>query len=118
MVNLLSSIIFTVTALHEIFGYVVDNVALPTTSGFRLTIKDSSKIDLQSFLYSTVLAASTSLRMPKLINEFNNFFGKDENGKVDDAIKWEIDVWRQFQDSLKVQSKKVKEDNKKNIEFE
>jgi len=57
--------------------------------------------------------------MPKLINEFNNFFGKGENGEVDDAINWEIEVWNNFQKSLRNQSKKVKEDNlEKNTEFE
>jgi len=50
--------------------------------------------------------------MPKLMSKFANFFG------VGGAPKWEIDVWQQFQDSIKAQSKKVQEeDAKRSVEF-
>ena len=112
MVNLLSSFIFTVTAYHELLGTIVDYVLLPSTNGFRLTKKDPSKIDLQSFLNTSIIGASTSLRMPSLMNKFSNFFGKGG------APEWEIHVWQHFQDRIKNQSKKVKEDGVKgNVEF-
>lgn len=90
----------------------MDYVRLPSANGFRLTKKDPSKIDLHSFLYTSVIGASTALRMPKLMSKFANFFG------AGGAPKWEIDVWQKFQDSIKVQSKKVQEeDAKRKVEF-
>jgi len=50
MVKLLSSIIFTVTAWHELVGQIVDYTELPSRCGVRLTKRDPSKIDLQSYL--------------------------------------------------------------------
>ncbi len=112
MVDLLTAIIFTVTAFHELVGNVVDFAALPTRSGIRLTKRDPTRIDLQSFLVTALISASTSLRMPSLMSKFANFFG------AGGAPSWEIDVWQQFQDDLAEQSKKVNEDDKmRQVEF-
>ena len=112
MVDLLTAIIFTVTAFHELVGNVVDFTALPTRSGIRLSKRDPTRIDLQSFLVTALISASTSLRMPSLMSTFANFFG------VGGAPSWEIDVWQQFQDDLAEQSKKVNEDDKSRpVEF-
>jgi len=112
MVNLLTSIIFTVTAYHEMVGHVIDYTELPTRAGFRLTKADPSSIDLQSFLGSAIITASTSTKMPQLMSAFSNFFG------AGGAPEWEINVWSNFQDCLVEQSKKVQEgDAKREVEF-
>jgi hypothetical protein len=112
MVNLLSSIIFTVTAYHELIGNVVDYTVLPSRAGFRLTKKDPSKIDLQSFLYTAAITASTSKQMPRLMAPFENFFG------AGGAPLWERDAWSSLQADLKSQSKKVRQDDKeREVEF-
>lgn len=67
---------------------------------------------MSSFLYTCVIGASTSTRMPMLMSQFSNFFGSGG------APKWEIDVWQKFQDSIETQSKKVQEeDAKRDVEF-
>jgi len=114
MVNLLSSVIFAVTAYHEIIGHIVDYTILPSRSGFRLSKSDPTEIDLQSFIITGLIAASTSVTMPKLMSAFSNFFG------TGGAPDWEIDIWASFQQKLEVQSKKVQdEDNNRpaGIEF-
>eukprot|EP00980_Cylindrotheca_fusiformis_P011991 scaffold2836_cov99-Cylindrotheca_fusiformis.AAC.6 len=105
MVDLLSTIIFTVTAYHELVGHVIDYTLLPSRAGFRLTKRDPSRIDLQAFLYTMSIAASTSKRMPALMADFPNFFG--EGG----APAWEREVWNTFQADLISQSKKVRNDD-------
>lgn len=101
MVNLLSSIIFAVTAYHELVGHVVDYTILPTRAGFRLCKEDPSEIDLQSLLLTSIIAASTSVPMPKLMSKFENFFG------AGGAPAWEKDVWSSFLLKLAEQSTKV-----------
>mmetsp|Transcript_8167 Transcript_8167/g.11666 ORF Transcript_8167/g.11666 Transcript_8167/m.11666 type:complete len:181 (-) Transcript_8167:170-712(-) len=107
MINVLSSIIFTVTAYHELVGYLVDYALLPSRAGFRLTKKDPSAIDFQSYLLTSVIAASTSVKMPMLTNKFPNFFG------VDGAPEWERTLWNSFQSKITEQSAKVQAANKK-----
>lgn len=102
LVNLCSTIIFTVTAYHELIGHVVDYTVFPWRSGFRLTKKDPSMIDLQSLLLSGLISASTSKRMPMLMSPFKNFFG------AEGAPAWERDLWDSFLEELDKQSKKVK----------
>ena len=112
MVNLLSQIIFTVTAYHELVGHVVDYTILPSRAGFRVTKKNPSQIDLQSFLLSNIIAASTSVAMPSLMNSFEDFFG------VGGAPAWEKDVWGDFQRKLRAQSQKVKNSDRwRDVEF-
>jgi len=116
MVNLLSTIIFTVTGYHEIMGHVVDYTILPTRAGFRIGKKSvggiQTQIDLQSFLNATMISASTSKRMPKLIAEFPNYIG------AGGAPEWEKDVWGTYQTALKRQSAKVQAaDQKRSVEF-
>lgn len=85
---------------------------LPSANGFRITKKNPSLIDLHSFMYTSVIGASTALRMPALMSKFPNFFG------AGGAPSWEIDVWQKFQDSIKAQAKKVQaEDAKRSVEF-
>jgi len=112
MVNLLSQIIFTVTAYHELVGHVIDYTILPSRAGFRLTKKNPSQIDLQSFLLANLITASASVAMPRLMHSFGNFIG------VGGAPAWETTVWADFQSKLGVQSKKVKAaDAKRVVEF-
>jgi hypothetical protein len=112
MVNLLSQIIFTVTAYHELIGNVIDYAILPSRSGFRLTKKNPSQIDLQSYLLGTVVTGTTSIKMPELMKSFGNFIG------VGGAPAWETTVWADFQSKLGSQSKKVKAaDAKRAVEF-
>ena len=112
MVNLLSQIIFTVTAYHELIGHVIDYTILPSRAGFRLTKDNPSQIDLQSYLLASIITASTSIKMPDLMKSFGNFFG------VGGAPAWETTVWADFQSKLGAQSKKVKAaDAKRVVEF-
>lgn len=112
MENLLTSIIFAVTAYHELVGNVVDYVKMPTRSGFRLTKEDPSTIDIQAYIIGGIIGASTSVRMPQLFSNFTNFFGKGG------APSWEIDVWAKFQEDLAAQSEKVKmEDEERDVKF-
>ena len=113
MVNLISQIIFVVTAWHELVGGVVDYVSLPSQCGFRIS-EDESRIsvDLQSYLLLGVVGANTSIRMPFLMRNFKNFFGKGV------GEKWEVTVWEDFLTALKKQSEAVKEaDSKRSVEF-
>jgi hypothetical protein len=107
MVNLISSIIFAVTAYHEMIGHVVDYTILPSRSGFRLSKSDPTEVDLQSLILTALITASTSVTMPQLMNEFNGFFG------AGGAPAWEKDVWASFNEKLKVQSMKVQEEDTK-----
>jgi len=112
LVNLFSSIIFAVTCWHELVGYAVDYVLLPTTAGVRITKNNPSRIDLQSYLLSGVIGAATSLRMPNLMRSFPAYFG------AGGSPAWERDAWTTFQADLRAQSTKVKADQKKtNVEF-
>ena len=113
MVDLLSQIIFVVTAWHELVGGVVDYVSLPSQCGFRIT-EDDSQIgsDLQSYFLMGIVGASTSIRMPFLMRGFKNFFGK---GVGQD---WEVTVWGDFLAALEKQSEAVKKaDAKRAVEF-
>jgi hypothetical protein len=105
MVNLLSSVIFAVTAYHELVGHVVDYTILPSRAGFRLCKQDPSEIDLQSLLLTSIIAASTSVPMPKLMSKFDNFFG------AGGAPAWEKSVWSSFQTKLAEQSVKVQQED-------
>ncbi len=115
MVNLLSVIIFTVTGFHEIIGHVVDYTDLPTKAGFRITKdmpKDKPQIDIQSFFLASIISSFTSVRMPKLMREFPNFFS------AGGAPEWEAKVWKSFQAKMVVQSKIVQDrDAKRDFEF-
>ena len=112
MANVLSTIIFTVTGYHELIGHVLDYTSLPSRAGFRLTKKDPSAIDLQSFGNTAIIGASTSVGMPKLMSEFSAFFGKGG------APDWEVAVWKKFQVELEKQSQKVQAaDKKRPVEF-
>ncbi len=104
MVNLLSTIIFTVTGYHELIGHVVDYTILPSRAGFRIAKKgkgDQTKIDTQAFLNAAIIGASTSKRMPALMGEYGNYIA------AGGAPSWEREAWATFQDALAVQSKKV-----------
>jgi len=113
MTNLLSTIIFTVTAYHELIGHVIDYAILPSRAAFRLTKNgDPMQADIQAFLLTATIAASTSIKMPMLMKKFPNFFG------AGDAPPWERDVWDSFIGNLQVQSDKVQElDEKRDVEF-
>lgn len=105
MVNLLSSIIFAVTAYHELVGHVVDYTILPSRAGFRLCKEDPTEIDLQSLLLTSIIAASTSVPMPKLMSKFDNFFGSGG------APAWEKSVWSSFLTKLQEQAAKVQRED-------
>jgi len=112
MVNMLSSIIWTVTGYHELIGHVVDYTMLPSRAGFRLSRKEPSRIDLQAYLYTQAISASTSTKMPQLMSAFANFFS------AGGAPAWEQEVWNTFQSDLRSQSKKVQQDDaEREMEF-
>lgn len=104
LVNLLSQMIFVVTAYHELAGGMVDYVRLPTRVGFRCT-NNATQLDVQTFLLAIIIAGGTSVRMPKLMQDFNNFFG------AGGAPSWERDVWKTFKSKIEIQSDNVKQAN-------
>ncbi|GFH48820.1 hypothetical protein CTEN210_05296 [Chaetoceros tenuissimus] len=106
MIKLLSQIIFSVTAMHELVGTVVDYTSDINRAGFRIGNTEKVTIDVQSLLLTSIIAASTSLRMPSLMEPYPNFF-----------YGWERKVWDRFLSKLKDQSKKV-EEAEKNRKFE
>lgn len=111
MINVLSSIIFAVTGYHELIGHVVDYTLLPSRAGFRLTKKDPSEVDFQSYLLTNVISASTSVPMPMLMEKFPNFFGVG-------GPEWERTVWDSFHTKLVAQSEKVQAaDKKRAVEY-
>jgi hypothetical protein len=112
-IDALAQMIWTVTAYHETVGTVVEYTRLPSFMGFR-AVEDPTKTttDLQSYLIASIVTASTSIRMPMLVGNFENFFGKAG------APAWEIDVWANFQRAIQEQSKKVREaDEKRTTEY-
>ena len=113
MVNLISQIIFVVTAWHELVGGVVDYVSLPSQCGFRIAEDESHiDVDLQSYFLMGLVGASTSIRMPFLMRSFKNFFGKGV------GQEWEVTVWGDFLAALVKQSVAVKvADAKRSVEF-
>ena len=106
LVDLCSTIIFTVTAYHELIGHVVDYSNFPWKAGFRVTTNDPSQIDLQSLVLTGMIAASTSVRAPALMSPFSNFFG------AGGAPSWERDLWDGFIKELEQQSEKVQAQDK------
>eukprot|EP00978_Attheya_sp_CCMP212_P002945 scaffold6057_cov66-Attheya_sp.AAC.5 len=105
-INVLSQLIFVVTAYHELVGTVIDYFQLPSFMGLRALRDGSTTTDLQAYLNGMALAAFTAVRMPDLMRSFPNFFGKDG------APEWEVTVWSNFQENLKIRSEQVKEANK------
>jgi len=113
LIDLLTQIIFVVTAYHEIVGYVIDIATLPDRGSFRVSLDcDENQMDAQSYILTAVLAATTSVRMPRLMNEFKGFFGAKR------APKWEKSVWKKFQEELKSQSARVQAaDAERDVKF-
>lgn len=112
MVNLVSQIIFTVTAYHELVGHVVDYTSDINRAGFRIAETDETTLDVQALLLTGLISASTSVRMPPLMAEYKDFFG------AGGAPRYERVAWDAFVSQLKAQSKKVQEnDSKREVEF-
>lgn len=116
MIDLLSQCIFRVTCYHEIAGVVVQYVNDPFTYALRLQEDKDGKIvlqsDVQSFLLTMAIVASTGLPVPMLMAPYAKYFG--ENG----APGWEKKIWGDFQDALKKQSAAVKKaESERNVEF-
>ena len=109
LVNVLSQFIFTVTCYHEMVGTVVEYTEKPSHAGFCVLSSSSNDnyVDLQSYLYGAVLTASTSIRMPQLVDNYENYFSVGEG-----VPEWERTVWDAFQEQLHVQSRKVQEADK------
>jgi len=111
MVDLISSVIFAVTAFHEIVGSIGDCFGAPNKNGFRISRKDPLQVDAQSYMLLACIVASTSLPAPKLMKKFEFYIGIDAPG-------WETEVWTSFQKKLAVQSNVVrKRDDERAFEF-
>lgn len=112
MANLCAQIIFTVTAYHELVGGITDYVAvLPDRAGFRMC-EGKTEVDTESFILGSITGASTSIRMPRLMHKFENFFGSK------DSPDWEREHWDTFLGDLAKQSEAVKAaDANRKVEF-
>lgn len=112
MVQLVSQIIFMVTAYHELVGNVVDYTSQINRAGFRIANNDEMTLDIQSLLLTAIIAASTSIRMPQLMADFPNFFS------AGGAPAYEREVWNSFLKKLETQSQKVQDaDAERGVEF-
>lgn len=112
MVDLVSSVIFGVTAYHELIGHVPDYTDSPFKAGFRVPRTSPLQVDFQSFLLTAVISAATSLPAPQLLAEFPNYIAKGG------APEWERDIWDVYVKEMGLQSKKVQNDDWKNRDFE
>jgi hypothetical protein len=113
MVDLVTTIIWTVTGYHEIIGHVADYFDRPDKTGFRLTKKNPTTIDIQSSILGAIIAATTALPAPQLLAEYPNYIGVGEN-----VPAWERNVWSKFVGEMELQAKKVQEnDRKRDFEF-
>lgn len=102
MIDLISQVIFTVTAWHELVGYVRELNAPDKAAVGRVSSGcDQLQVDIQNFILSSVTHASTSLAMPSLMKEFPNYFGHGG------APSWEREVWDKFVEDLKLESADV-----------
>jgi hypothetical protein len=116
-VDVLTQSIFVVTCYHEIVGTLIDYTNDISFGGFRVGKDDEdgnacTEKDVQGFLFSNLLTASTGLQVPMLMKPYKNYFSQDG------APEWEAEQWNKFQASLEAQSKKVKESRTKDdIQF-
>jgi hypothetical protein len=97
MADVIAQLIFAVTAYHEIVGTIVVYTQSPSYAGFR-AVQDAVETDTESFLLAAYLTGLTGLRMPLLMREFPNYFGKGEG-----IPEWEIYHWANFQENLVAQ---------------
>mmetsp|Transcript_13409 Transcript_13409/g.19959 ORF Transcript_13409/g.19959 Transcript_13409/m.19959 type:complete len:312 (+) Transcript_13409:44-979(+) len=115
MVDVIATVIFTVTAYHEIIGYVADYTDLPNKAGFRIVKDpkaDRTQNDVQSALLSAMIGAYTAIPGPTLMDEFSNYIA------AGGAPEWEEHVWTRFIAKMGLQAKKVQEnDRERDFEF-
>lgn len=113
IVKVVTQIIFTVTAYHELVGNVVDYTAKVDRAGWRIINgSDETTLDVQALMLQAVISASTSIRMPELMSEFPNFFS------AGGAPAYEREAWNAFLGKLSKQSEKVnKADSMRDVEF-
>lgn len=110
MVDLLSQIIFTVTAWHEVVGYVRDLYKPTGGSGVRMSEDcDTTQTDAQTYLYGILTVITTSLEMPMLIDDFPNYFSSGG------APDWERTAWDDFREAIFNQSAVVKAEDEARI---
>mmetsp|Transcript_25323 Transcript_25323/g.38398 ORF Transcript_25323/g.38398 Transcript_25323/m.38398 type:complete len:171 (+) Transcript_25323:1333-1845(+) len=108
MVDLISTIVFTVTAYHELIGHVPDYTDFSNKAGLRIPRNgDMKAVDIQAFILMSLISSSTSLPAPQLMADFKNYIG------VGGAPTWERDVWMKFQAEQKLQKEKVEKDAEK-----
>ena len=106
MIDVISMIVFTVTAYHELVGHVPDYTDSPFKTGFRVPRNSPLSCDVQSYYLMALIAASTSVPSPQLLDYFPNYIG------VGEGNEWEKDVWTKFLADMAIQAKKVQEDDR------
>lgn len=95
-----STVIWTVTGLHENVGSVSEYLDLSDGMGFR-ACSGQTKTDLQSGVILGCLMSTTSLRTPALMSKFDQYF-----------VGGEVEIWAKFQDQLAKYSDTVQARNK------
>ncbi len=111
MVDLITTIIWTVTCYHELIGHVTDYSIVPSRAGLRIAKSDKTQVDAQAFLVGAFVTAATALPSPQLMAEFPNYIG------AGGAPEWERDVWTKYLAQMGLQTKKV-QDRDRNSDFE
>lgn len=120
MVDLLTQAFFTVTCYHEIIGTVIDHTNDIYAMANRLVEDEEGNVvtsaDVQSYLLTMAITASTGIATPMLMKPYKNYFSHDG------APRWEKKEWKSFVKALEKQSRKIKKDikNRKNngdVEF-
>ncbi len=95
----ISSVIFGVTAYHELIGHVPDYTDSPFKAGFHVPRTSPLQVDFQSFLLMAVISAATSVPDPQLLADFPNYIGEG------DGPEWERGVWNTYVREMGLQSK-------------
>lgn len=116
IVDVLSQFIFRVTCYHEIIGVVVQYVNDPFAYTLRLQENEDGELmvqaDVQSFLLSMAIVATTGLTVPPLMDPYKGYMGRDG------APMWEKTVWNDFQAALDKQSKALDSaESKRTVEY-
>uniref|UniRef100_A0A7S3V6L4 Lipoxygenase domain-containing protein n=1 Tax=Chaetoceros debilis TaxID=122233 RepID=A0A7S3V6L4_9STRA len=107
MVDLVTTIVWTVTGYHEIIGHVADYFDRPDKTGFRLTKKNPTTIDIQSSILGAIIGGTTAFPAPQLLAKFPNYIGVGDN-----VPAWEKDVWANFVYEMGLQAKKVQQNDR------
>ena len=104
VIKVLATFMFNATGMHEYNGAVSEYLNHPGKLGFRLR-EDSTSTDFQSWILALLIFTSTSVAMPKLLNDFNECYTKD----------YERNEWKKCLVSLQNLSCEIQKENEEKL---